>query len=168
MIKRGLELLLKSGVFILILVSNVSFFSMLQIWVIETLFLLIFLFYGDIQKKFVRGRYYRYNMMVFAFFITAGLMYFSEEIFQQGGDRFSRFLVVVFLNYYMFLDMKNGLKDVASVSLTFIVISLSMLGVRMLFMHLPEPVLFFNLPPGILFSFALVTATLRKIVRRES
>lgn len=166
MIKRGRELLLKSGIFILILASNRSFLNIVQVWIMETVFLLVLFTYGSIQKKLVSGRYYRYNLMIFSFLITAALMNFSSEIFQQGDERFSRLLVVVILNYYMYLDMKNGLKDVADVSVTFISIGLLMWFIRKTFSYFPEPVLFFTLPPGILFSFALVAAILRKAIRR--
>lgn len=166
MIKRGRELLLKSGVFILILASNLSLLTIVQVWLMETVFLIILFLYGTIQRKLIRGRYYRYNLMIFSFLMAAGIMHFSGEIFPQGEERFSRLLVTVILNYYMFLDMKNGIKDVASVSVTFISIGILMWGIRKIFMLFPEPVLFFNLPPGILFSFALVAAVFRKVIKR--
>ncbi|WP_372712560.1 hypothetical protein [Ilyobacter sp.] len=166
MIKRGRELLLKSGVFILILASNWNLLTIVQVWLMETVFLTVFFLYGTIQKKLISGRYYRYNLMIFSFLMVAALMHFSGEIFQQGEERFSRLLIVVILNYYMYLDMKNGLKDVADVSFTFITIGLCMWGIRKAFEYFPEPVLFFSLPPGILFSFALVAAVIRKVLKR--
>jgi hypothetical protein len=166
MIKRGMELLLKSGVFILILISNNSFLSVLQVWIIETIFLITFFLYGKIQKKLIEGRYYRYNLMIFSFLMAAGLMYFSDEILQQYGERFNRLLVVMFFNYYMFLKMENGFKDVKDVSLTFIIIALSMKLLRTVFLYFPEPILLFSLPPGIIFSFGMVIAILKKILNK--
>lgn len=166
MIKRGLELLIKSGVFILILISNNSFLSIMQVWTIETIFLIIIFLYGSIQKKLVEGRYYKYNLMIFSFLMAAGLMYFSDEILQYPGDRFNRLFGVMFFNYYMFLKMERGFKDVEDVSLTFIIIALLIKGFRTAFLYFPEPVLFFLLPPGILFSAAFVAAILKKIRNR--
>ncbi|WP_319204905.1 hypothetical protein [uncultured Ilyobacter sp.] len=166
MIKRGRELLLKSGVFILILASNFSLATIFKVWLLETAFLTVLLLYGTIQKKLISGRYYRYNLMIFSLLMVAALMNFSGEIFQNGEGRFSRLLVVVILNYYMYLDMKNGFKDVRDVSVSFISFGLLMWGIRQVFLHFPEPVLFFSLPPGILFSFALVAAIVRKALKR--
>ncbi|WP_319371052.1 hypothetical protein [uncultured Ilyobacter sp.] len=168
MIKRGMKLLIKSGVFILVLASNVSFLDIIEIWAIETVFLLLLLSYGNIQKKLVKGRYYRYNIMIFSFILASGLMYFAGEISQNLGERFAPLLVAMFLNYYMFLNMSNGLKDVINVSGTFIILGLMTWGIRTVFLYFPEPVLFFKLPPGILFAFALAVGILRKIWRRES